>query len=87
MVGVDVDGVRGEHGWYGDESVKAEVLVTVQGHSLHGKKDYSEVSSMPQEDHPLMHHIFRLLLNHIENMWEYKDILFSSSVTNTFDRV
>ena len=42
MVGVDVDGVRGEHGWYGYESVKAEVLVTVQGHSRNLPKGGSE---------------------------------------------
>ena len=33
-----------------------------------------------------MRHIFRLLPNHIENMWEYKDISFSSSAIYIFDR-
>ena len=33
-----------------------------------------------------MHRTFRLLPNHIENMWEYKDIMFSSLVTNISDR-
>ena len=58
----------------------------VQGHSLHEKKDYISESSKLQGGPLLTHHIFQLLLNHIENMWEYKDILFSSSVTNIFDR-
>ena len=58
----------------------------VQGRILHVKKDCSVKFSTPQEARPLAHHISRLLLNHIENMWEYKDILFSSSAIYISDR-
>lgn len=56
------------------------------GRSLRVKKDYIGVSSTKRGGRPSMHHIFRLPPDHIENMWEYKDILFSSTAINIFDR-
>ena len=62
------------------------LLIMAQDHILREKKDYTLKFSRGQAIHPWSRHIFGLLPNHTENMWEYKGILFSSSVINIFDK-